>query len=190
MSTLIRTPGRTTAPARPARVSGGAFSWSQVRAAAPGAVRKLDPRQQWRNPVMFVVWVGAVLTTALAVAEPFFGGAEQSGRTTVPSSFTGGIAVWLWLTVLFANLAEAVAESRGKAQADSLRKTRTSTVAHRVTRYDEAVDPSAVADAALVTLVADDTAVISITSEADVDPQAFLAPRVLVSVNSLVAGDA
>ena len=141
MSTLTRTPAPASAPRRPARVAGGAFSWSQVRASTPGALRKLDPRQQWHNPVMFIVWVGAVLTTALAIAEPFLGGPGSSGGTPVPATFTWAIAIWLWLTVLFANLAEAVAESRGKAQADSLRKTRTSTLAHRLTRYDEANDP-------------------------------------------------
>ncbi|MBN9375307.1 MAG: HAD-IC family P-type ATPase, partial [Cellulomonas sp.] len=103
----------------------------------------LDPRQQWHNPVMFIVWVGAVLTTALAIGEPFLGGPQASGGTPVPRSFTAVIAVWLWLTVLFANLAEAVAESRGKAQADSLRKTRTSTIARRVVGYDEKADPAA-----------------------------------------------
>jgi K+-transporting ATPase ATPase B chain len=142
MSTLTGTPARPHT-SRPARVQGGAFSWKQARESFPGAIRKLDPRQQWRNPVMFVVWVGAVLTTALAIAEPFLGGPQASGGTPVPSSFTITIAVWLWLTVLFANLAEAVAESRGKAQADSLRKTRTSTIARRVVAWDEKADPAA-----------------------------------------------
>ena len=142
MATLTGTPVRPHT-SRPARVQGGAFSWTQARESFPGAVRKLDPRQQWHNPVMFVVWVGAVLTTALAIAEPFLGGPQASGGTPVPASFTIVIAVWLWLTVLFANLAEAVAESRGKAQADSLRKTRTSTIARRVVGYDEKADPAA-----------------------------------------------
>ncbi len=143
-STLVRA---RPAPSRPARVAGGAFSWSQVKDATPGALRKLDPRRLWRNPVMFVVWVGAVLTTALAIAEPFLGGPAASGGTRVPGAFTAVIAAWLWLTVLFANLAEAVAESRGKAQADSLRKTRTSTIARRVVGYDERADPAATAAA-------------------------------------------
>lgn len=98
-------------------------------AALPGAFRKLDPRAQWRNPVMFLVWVGAALTTAIAIAEPFLGGPTASGGTRVPGAFTPVIAGWLWVTVLFANLAEAVAEGRGKAQADSLRKTRTASSA-------------------------------------------------------------
>jgi K+-transporting ATPase ATPase B chain len=80
-----------------------------------GAVRKLDPRGLVRQPVVFVVWVGSVFSTVLAITDP--------------SVFGWLITVWLWLTVLFANVAEAVAEGRGKAQAASLRKARTSTVA-------------------------------------------------------------
>ena len=114
-----------------------AFSWAQLGQALPAALRKLNPAALWRNPVMLLVWVGAALTTVIAVAEPFLGGPEPSGGTAVPFGFTWGIAVWLWLTVLFANLAEAVAEGRGKAQAASLRKTRTSTMARRVTSYDD-----------------------------------------------------
>lgn len=116
------------------------FGPKQLVAALPGALRKLDPREMWHNPVMFLVEVGAVLTTALAIAEPFLGGPAESGGSTVPVSFTWAIAVWLWLTVVFANLAESVAEGRGKAQADTLRKTRTSTVAHRIGHYDEVGD--------------------------------------------------
>ncbi|KIP52030.1 potassium-transporting ATPase subunit KdpB [Leucobacter komagatae] len=127
----------TTSPSR------GGFSLGQLGAALPGAFRKLDPREQWRNPVMFIVCVGAVLTTALALAEPFLGGPAPSGGSTVPASFTAAIAIWLWLTVLFANVAESVAEGRGKAQAESLRKTRTSTTARRVDDYDELGDAAA-----------------------------------------------
>ncbi|WP_262851184.1 potassium-transporting ATPase subunit KdpB [Mumia quercus] len=86
----------------------------------PTALAKLDPRHMWRNPVMFVVLVGSVLTTVLAVADP--------------DGFTVAIAAWLWLTVLFGNLAEAVAEGRGKAQAASLRAARKDTVARRLER--------------------------------------------------------
>lgn len=121
----------------------GAFSISQLTAALPGAIRKLDPREMWHNPVMFLVEIGAVLTTVLAVAEPFLGGPGTSGGTAIPVSFTWAITIWLWLTVLFANLAESIAEGRGKAQADSLRKTRTSTIAHRVSGYDAGTDPAA-----------------------------------------------
>lgn len=120
-----------------------AFSAAQLLAAAPGAFRKLNPAALWRNPVMFLVWVGAALTTLIAVAEPFLGGPEQSAGAPVPVGFTWGIAIWLWLTVLFANLAEAVAEGRGKAQAASLRKTRTSTMASRIDGYDPETDAAA-----------------------------------------------
>jgi K+-transporting ATPase ATPase B chain len=90
----------------------------QVVPALVASLKKLDPRAQLRQPVIFVVWVGSVFSTVLAIAEP--------------TLFGWLIAGWLWLTVLFANVAEAVAEGRGKAQAASLRKARTTTVAHRV----------------------------------------------------------
>ncbi|CAM5578544.1 potassium-transporting ATPase subunit KdpB [Streptomyces violaceorubidus] len=85
----------------------------------PDAFRKLDPRVMVKSPVMFVVLVGSVLTTAFSVKDP----GDWFGWT---------ISAWLWLTVLFANLAEAVAEGRGKAQADTLRKAKTDTVARRL----------------------------------------------------------
>jgi K+-transporting ATPase ATPase B chain len=85
--------------------------------AARASVSKLDPRRMARNPVMFVVEIGSVLATVLAIADP--------------SVFAGAIAVWLWFTVLFANFAEAIAEGRGKAQAEALRQTRSETLAHR-----------------------------------------------------------
>lgn len=116
-----------------------AFSAAQIVAALPGAAKKLNPAAQWRNPVMFLVWVGAALTTLIAIAEPFVGGRDDS----LPFGFTWGIAVWLWLTVFFANIAESVAEGRGKAQAATLRKTRTTTSARRVVSYDAKADPSA-----------------------------------------------
>ncbi|NQX36388.1 potassium-transporting ATPase subunit KdpB [Herbiconiux sp. VKM Ac-2851] len=109
---------------------------SQIAAGLPGALRKLSPRLMWRNPVMFIVEVGAAFTTVLAIAQPFVGGSDSL-------TFTWAIAVWLWLTVLFANLAESVAEGRGKAQAATLRSTRTSTMAARVVGYDPAGDPAA-----------------------------------------------
>jgi len=104
--------------------------------ALPGALRKLDPRSMWRNPVMLIVEVGAAFTTLIAIAEPFVGGRDAS----LAPSFTAGIAAWLWLTVIFSNLAESVAEGRGKAQAASLRETRTSTIAHRVVSRIDLVD--------------------------------------------------
>ena len=84
----------------------------------PAAFAKLDPRHLWHSPVIMVVWVGSVLTTVLSVIDP--------------SVFSVGVTVWLWATVLFANLAEAVAEGRGKAQAETLRRTRTETTARRL----------------------------------------------------------
>src|SRR4029077_3726210 len=83
---------------------------------------KLNPKTQARNPVMFVVLVGSAWTTIL-----FF--RDLPNATTADSVFVGLVAIWLWFTVLFANFAEAVAEGRGKAQADTLRKTRSETVA-------------------------------------------------------------
>ncbi|MDD5711125.1 MAG: potassium-transporting ATPase subunit KdpB [Smithellaceae bacterium] len=90
--------------------------------AALSSLRKLNPRTLMKNPVMFVTEVGAVLTTAGLFFRP----------PTEPLGFGVQIALWLWFTVLFANFAEAMAEGRGKAQADSLRKTRTRTTANRV----------------------------------------------------------
>jgi len=136
--------GHTPRPmGSPSKRPVGGFGPGQLVRAVPGALRKLDPREMWHNPVMFIVEVGAALTTALAIAEPFLGGPGASGGTEVPGSFTWAIAAWLWITVVFANLAEAVAEGRGKAQADTLRRTRTSTVAHLVTGYDEVSDAAA-----------------------------------------------
>src|SRR5512134_2294255 len=95
-----------------------------VRPAILNAFRKLDPRVQFRNPVMFIVEAGSLLTSIVFVQEL----AAGAGRPL----FTGQVAFWLWFTVLFANFAEAMAEGRGKAQADTLRKTRTETVANRL----------------------------------------------------------
>ena len=89
------------------------------------SIWKLDPRIQIKNPVMFIVEVGSLLTTIVFIQEL----AAGSGRPL----FTGQVAFWLWFTVLFANFAEAMAEGRGKAQAETLRKTRTETVANRLT---------------------------------------------------------
>ncbi|WP_432522251.1 potassium-transporting ATPase subunit KdpB [Kineococcus sp. SYSU DK006] len=117
--TLPDTRGAAAAPAgTPHRVASGAFSPRQLVSSLPDAFRKLDPRHLVRTPVMFVVALGAVLTTVLAVLDP--------------SVFAWVIVAWLWITVLFANLAEAVAEGRGRAQAASLRKVSTDTVARRL----------------------------------------------------------
>ncbi|MFI6935817.1 potassium-transporting ATPase subunit KdpB [Streptomyces sp. NPDC050287] len=103
------------------RVGAGLFDPKQLLKSLPDAFRKLDPRVMVKSPVMFVVLVGSVLTTVFSFKDPgdWFGWA---------------ISAWLWLTVVFANLAEAVAEGRGKAQADTLRKAKTDTVARRLTK--------------------------------------------------------
>ncbi|MFF8594426.1 potassium-transporting ATPase subunit KdpB [Streptomyces sp. NPDC015220] len=106
---------------RPAdgRVGGGLFDPGQLLRSLPEAFRKLDPRVMVKSPVMFVVWIGSVLTTVFSAKDP----GDWFGWT---------ISAWLWLTVVFANLAEAVAEGRGKAQADTLRKAKSGTVARRL----------------------------------------------------------
>ncbi|MFJ1548433.1 potassium-transporting ATPase subunit KdpB [Streptomyces sp. NPDC088246] len=103
------------------RVSGGLLDPKQLLTSFPDALRKLDPRSMVHNPVMFVVEVGAVLTTLSAIR--------------APSVFAWVITAWLWLTSVFANLAEAVAEGRGKAQAETLRRTKTTTKARRLTGW-------------------------------------------------------
>jgi len=101
-----------------------------VRPALADAFRKLDPRAQWRNPVMFVVYVGSAFTSALAFAQP--------------GPFSAGVAVWLWFTVLFANFAEALAEGRSKAQAASLRGLKKRTWAKRLEgAFDRAIPRTA-----------------------------------------------
>jgi K+-transporting ATPase ATPase B chain len=110
------------------------FEPSIVRTAVLPAFRKLDPRVQLRNPVMFVVEVGSVLVS-LRFAVNLINGGGPGGR-----SFSGQVALWLWFTVLFANFAEAMAEGRGKAQADQLRRTRKQTTAHRL-RQDGTIEP-------------------------------------------------
>src|SRR5450755_988546 len=141
MSTTLIT--KTDSPLPGQRKTSSAFSASQLIASIPGALKKLDPRFMWHNPVMFVVEIGAALTTVLAIAQPFLGTSAHSTASPTSAAFTWAITVWLWLTVLFANMAEAVAEGRGKAQAKSLRDSRTTTVAQRVVAYDEAADPGA-----------------------------------------------
>jgi K+-transporting ATPase ATPase B chain len=98
-----------------------------VRPALVASLRKLDPRVQFRNPVMFVVEVGAVFTSVVWIVQAV--GGKPLGGGHEPAWFAFVVAVWLWLTVIFANLAEALAEGRGRAQADALRAMRTDTVA-------------------------------------------------------------
>ena len=116
---------------------GKLFSQDIVWPAIKDSFTKLDPRLQPRNPVMFIVEIGSVITTGIFFIDLFRGGTGDLG-------FVGTIAFWLWLTVLFANFAEAIAEGRGKAQANALRATRTTTVAHappRTARIEEVPAP-------------------------------------------------
>ncbi|MEV4559565.1 potassium-transporting ATPase subunit KdpB [Kitasatospora sp. NPDC049285] len=119
----------------PHRVSSGLLDPKLLVKSLPDAVRKLDPRVMVKNPVMFVVEVGSVVTTVAAIADP--------------SVFAWAITVWLWLTTVFANLAEAVAEGRGKAQADTLRKTKTETTARRLVNWPASQDEEEVPGTAL-----------------------------------------
>ncbi len=128
VTTTPQTPsraGKKAAGAEPRRIGGGLLDPKMLWKSTPDAFKKLDPRVQLKNPVMFVVEVGAVLTTGTAIASP--------------SVFNWTIVVWLWLTVLFANLAEAVAEGRGKAQAETLRRTKQETVARRLVGWQPGV---------------------------------------------------
>jgi potassium-transporting ATPase ATP-binding subunit len=114
--------GTTAGGGQPRRVGGGLLDARTLWKATPDAFKKLDPRVQIKNPVMFVVEVGAALTTYTAI--------------TKPSVFNWTIVAWLWLTVVFANLAEAVAEGRGKAQAETLRRAKRETVARRLIGWE------------------------------------------------------
>jgi K+-transporting ATPase ATPase B chain len=106
-----------------ARASASPFSRDIALAAVRDSFPKLDPRSQARKPVMFIVELGSVITTVIFVLDL----ARGDGGLW----FVATISIWLWLTVLFANFAEAIAEGRGKAQANALRATRTTTEAHR-----------------------------------------------------------
>jgi K+-transporting ATPase ATPase B chain len=128
MTAVLRTPtGRESRPVSPHRVQAGLLDPRQLRRSLPDALRKLNPATLYRNPVMFLVEIGAVFTTVIAIANP--------------SVFGWLIVAWLWLTVLFANLAEAVAEGRGKAQAESLRRAKTDTVARRLVDKTNVIGP-------------------------------------------------
>ncbi|TML10908.1 MAG: potassium-transporting ATPase subunit B, partial [Actinobacteria bacterium] len=98
------------------------FDPAIVRPASADSLRKLDPRTLMKNPVMFIVEVGALVTTLLAIR-------DWGDSTGTQNAFAALVAAWLWFTVLFANFAEAMAEGRGKAQAATLRKTRAETTA-------------------------------------------------------------
>ena len=129
-STATQTPpaDRPAPEAAPAqrRIGGGLLDPRMLAKSTPDALRKLDPRVQIKNPVMFVVEIGAALTTYTAIVSP--------------SIFNWTIVVWLWLTVVFANLAEAVAEGRGKAQAETLRRAKQETVARRLIGWQPGQD--------------------------------------------------
>src|SRR5690349_14860352 len=114
------------------RVSSGLLDPQQLLRSLPDAVRKLDPRTLWRNPVMFIVEIGSAYTTVLAIGDP--------------TGFAWLITVWLWLTVIFANLAEAVAEGRGKAQAETLRRAKQDTMARRLTGWKPGAIPAALTE--------------------------------------------
>src|ERR1700733_2225365 len=101
------------------------FDHSLLMPAVVDAFRKLDPRVQWRNPVMFVVYVGAIVTTVLWIQ-------ALAGRGEAPGWFILNVAIWLWFTLLFANLAEALAEGRSKAQAASLRGLKQAVMAKKL----------------------------------------------------------
>jgi potassium-transporting ATPase ATP-binding subunit len=107
--------------------SSSLFNRDTLVPALTASLRKLDPRVQLRNPVMFVVEVGAVLTTIAVITQIISGNPLGGGNETL--LFTITVMVWLWLTVIFANLAEGLAEGRGRAQADALRAMREETVA-------------------------------------------------------------
>jgi K+-transporting ATPase ATPase B chain len=109
-----------------------------IRAAIPASFKKLDPRVQVKNPVMFVVEIGSVITTIefvrLLFTQP--SGSFTRDVLTYETIFVLAVAIWLWFTVVFANFAEAMAEGRGKAQADTLRRARTTTMAKRLANAD------------------------------------------------------
>ncbi|EBW7591200.1 potassium-transporting ATPase subunit KdpB [Salmonella enterica] len=111
------------------------FEPTLVRQALKDSITKLSPHIQWRNPVMFIVWIGSVLTSILTIA-------MATGHLKGSASFTGAISVWLWITVLFANFAEAMAEGRSKAQANSLRGVKKTVFARKLRspKHDAQVD--------------------------------------------------
>jgi K+-transporting ATPase ATPase B chain len=129
-NTTIERPtvGESSRPPVGRRVSSGLLDPRQLLTSFPDALRKLNPATLWRNPVMLIVELGSVFTTVLAIG--------------TPSVFAWSITAWLWLTVIFANLAEAVAEGRGKAQAETLRRAKQDTLARRVTNWTPGAKPA------------------------------------------------
>jgi potassium-transporting ATPase ATP-binding subunit len=117
----------------PHRAQGGLFDPKMLWKSTPDAFKKLNPATLYKNPVMFIVEIGSVWTTWLAISEH--------------TSFAIITTVWLWLTVLFANVAEAVAEGRGKAQAETLRRAKTTTMARRLATWTPGIDPASLQEA-------------------------------------------
>src|SRR2546425_10720309 len=118
------------------------FDLKILRQAVIDSFHKLTPRRQVRNPVMFVVYVGSILTTLLWIE-------ALAGKGEAPGWFIFWVSVWLWFTVLFANFAEAMAEGRGKAQAASLRKARRDLQAKRLSRPERTARHEVVSASAL-----------------------------------------
>ncbi len=111
----------------------GTLSWFMnrdlMKHALVDSFRRLTPRYQWRNPVMFVVYIGSILTTILWIQ-------ALVGKGEAPAGFILAITLWLWATLLFANFAEAIAEGRSKAQAARLKSARKDTVAKKIARAE------------------------------------------------------
>src|SRR5574340_104369 len=118
------------------------FASKIIRRALIDSLVKLNPKNQFRNPVMFVVEVGSILTTLLFVHALFVPGPESPW-------FILGISLWLWATVLFANFAESVAEGRGKAQADALRGSRKDISAKKLSKADPKTETTIVPSSSL-----------------------------------------
>jgi potassium-transporting ATPase ATP-binding subunit len=118
----------STVTARPTTLS-WFFNPGLMRAALVDSFRRLTPRYQWRNPVMFVVYVGSILTTILWLQ-------ALGGKGEAPAGFILAVSLWLWVTLLFANFAEAIAEGRSKAQAASLKSARKDTTAKKLARAE------------------------------------------------------
>lgn len=131
----------SAAKALPAK-SKAVFEAALVKSAAIDSLRKLDPRVQARNPVMFVVELGSVITTLLYFA-------ALSGQAEASPWFILSISVWLWFTVIFANFAESMAEGRGKAQADSLRQAKRDVTAHKLAEVNKDAPTSEISSASL-----------------------------------------
>src|SRR5512136_2989723 len=112
----------------------GLWQSDLVTQAAKDSIPKLDPRSLWRNPVMLAVEIGALLTTLISASDIIQG---------KPYGFDVQISIWLWFTILFANFAEALAEGRGRAQAETLRQARSEAKAHKLISKDRTEEVSA-----------------------------------------------